>query len=233
MNISNALYRKCFPFIVLFVTLVQAQAQKYDITPLVGARYGGTLKLEQQGVSPNVDGHLADSVSYGVSGGIRIPAEDCDACDLIEFRWMRTDTHIGLTRDLLVPPPVVTPFTGTTPLTLTSFRPAVTLDYFLGDLTHEWGIPDAPKIKPFVMMSLGTARMSTPASSSTRFVFGLGTGIKVFPKRHWGFRFQAEYLPIVMHAEVQSVVCVSGCVVALSGGLMNQFQVSFGPAFRF
>jgi hypothetical protein len=75
--------------------------------------------------------------------------------------------------------------------------------------------------------------MSTPASSATRFAFGLGTGFKVFPKPHWGFRFQVEYLPIVMHAEAQSVVCFSGCVVALSGGLMNQFQVSFGPAFRF
>src|SRR5258706_2101960 len=74
MNISGALSRSCFPFIVLFVTLAPAQAQKYDITPLIGARYGGTLKLEQQSVSPNVDGHLADNVSYGgVRGGQNSP----------------------------------------------------------------------------------------------------------------------------------------------------------------
>jgi len=75
--------------------------------------------------------------------------------------------------------------------------------------------------------------MSTPTTSPTRFVFGIGTGIKVFPKPHWGFRFHVEYLPMIMHADVQSVACDSGCVVALSGGLMNQLEVSVGPTFRF
>jgi len=208
---------------VMSLTIVPANAQRFDITPLVGGAFGGTMKLDQQGVSPNVQARLEDSISFGISGGVRIAAEDCENCGLIEFRWMRQNTHLGVKQDLLVP----------TPLSAAAFRPAVTLDHYLGDFTYEWSIPDAPSIKPFAIMSLGAARMSTPASSATRFVFGIGTGIKVFPKPHWGFRLQVEYLPIVMHASVQQVVCAGGCVVALGGGLMNQFQVSFGPTFRF
>jgi len=209
--------------IVMSLTVVTANAQRFDITPLVGGAFGGTMKLDQQGASPNVEAHLEDSWSFGIAGGVRIPAEDCEACGLIEFRWMRQNTHIGLKQDLLVP----------TPVSAATFRPAVTLDHYLGDFTYEWTIPDAQSIKPFATLSLGAARLSTPASSATRFVFGIGTGIKVFPKPHWGFRLQVEYLPIVMHASVQQVVCAGGCVVALGGGLLNQFQASFGPTFRF
>jgi hypothetical protein len=76
-------------------------------------------------------------------------------------------------------------------------------------------------------------RMGAPASSATRFVFGLGAGIKVFPSPRWGFRIDVQYLPIVLHAELQTLVCTTGCIVALNGGITNQFLVSIGPVFRF
>jgi hypothetical protein len=40
-------------------------------------------------------------------------------------------------------------------------------------------------------------------------------------------------LPMVMHADLQQVVCTVGCVVVLGGGVMNQFEVTVGPTFRF
>ena len=165
MSILEALSRSYFLFVVLFASFVPAHAQKYDIAPPIGGRYGGALKLGQQGVSPNVDERLADSVGFGVAGGVRIPAEDCEACGLIEFRWMRADTHIGLKQDPLVPPPVTTPFTGTTRLTLASFRPAVTLDLFLADFTYEWRVREAQNIRPFAIVSLGppACRLPQPA----------------------------------------------------------------------
>jgi hypothetical protein len=75
--------------------------------------------------------------------------------------------------------------------------------------------------------------MSTPADTAVRFEFGIGGGVKVFLKRHWGFRFYAEYLPMLMEGEVQKVVCSGGCIVVLNGRLMNQFAVTVGPIFRF
>jgi hypothetical protein len=207
--------------VILFLTSAPAQAQRYDITPLVGGIFGGTVKLEQAGV-PNFHANVENSVSYGLAGGIRFDADDCPHCNLVEFRWLRQKTHIGLDQDPLAPVPQVAPF-----------RPGLTLDHFLGDFTREWNIDESTMVKPFLIASLGAARFSTPVASTARFVFGIGTGIKVFPGKHWGFRFQAEYLPIVMHADVQRVVCAGGCVVALGGGLLNQFALSVGPTFRF
>jgi hypothetical protein len=206
----------------LLVSLASAHGQGYDITPLFGGMFGGSFKLEQQGV-PNIHANLQDSFTFGVAGGIRIDAEDCEKCALIEFRWMRQDTHLALKQDPLV----------VTPYTVGTFRPSVTLDRYLGDFTYEFNQEDAPFIKPYIIASLGAVHISAPASGATRFVFGIGTGIKIFPKPHWGFRLQVEYLPIVRQGGDQRIVCTTGCIVSLSSGLANQFEATFGPVFRF
>jgi len=230
MKISKALCamrvikQSCRVLVTLLVSLATAHGQKYEITPLFGGMFGGTWELEQQGV-PNFDAHKADSFSFGVAGGFRFDdsLDDCKACNLIEFRWLRQSTHLELRQNPLLP----------TPLTFPAFHPDVTLNYFLSDFTHEWAVEEAKMTKFFLTASLGATLASSPASSATRFVFGIGTGVKIFPKRHWGIRLQVEYLPIVMHTELQRVVCTVGCVVVLNGGIMNQFQLSAGPAFRF
>ena len=209
---------------IVLVSLGSAQGQRFEVTPLVGGILGGTWRIEQQGV-PNFDAHLGGGLSFGIAGGVRFDGDDldyCKDCNLIEFRWVRQNTHLGINQDPLVPAPATSPF-----------HPAVTVDHFLGDFTHEWTVQESKKVNPFLTVSLGAARTATPEASAIRFVFGIGGGVKVFPSRHWGFRFQAEYLPIVMQAELQRVVCAGGCVVALDGGIMNQFQFSAGPAFRF
>ena len=213
--------------VMLLVSFVAAHGQRFEVSPFVGGILGGTWRLEQQGV-PNYDAHLGSGLSYGITGGIRFDGDDweedgyCKYCNSIAFRWVRQNSHLGVTQDPLVATPVNP-----------SFHPAVTVDHFLSDFTHEWAVQESKKINPFLTVSLGAARTATPEASTIRFVFGIGGGVKVFPSRHWGFKFEAEYLPIVMQAELQRVVCAGGCVVALDGGLMNQFQFSAGPAFRF
>jgi hypothetical protein len=217
--------QSCRVLVILLISLGSAYGQRYEITPLFGGMFGGTWKLEQQGVS-NFTANVAGSFSYGVAGGIRFDDEfeGCTDCNLIEFRWMRQSTHLGFNQNPLLPPPLTPPV----------FHPPVTLNYFLSDFTHEWSLEESKKIKPFLTASLGGALASTSADSAGRFVFGIGTGVKIFPKRHWGIRLQIEYLPIVMHSELQRLVCTGvGCVVVLNGGIMNQLQISAGPAFRF
>ena len=223
MGCIRRVVRRSYLFIALLVSVVSAPGQQYEITPLLGGSFGGTIKLEQAS-TPNVEAHVADSFSFGVTGGIRFDGEEGEGYDAIEFRWWRQDTHLFLNQDPLVPTPLIA---------ATSFVPGITLDHFLGDFTHEFTIKEAPKIQPFLTASLGAARMSAPASSATRFAFGIGTGVKVFPDKHWGFRLSVEYLPIVLHAELQRLVCVSGCIVVLNGGVMNQFVFSLGPSYRF
>ncbi len=223
MGCIRRVARRSYLFIALLASVVSAPAQKYEITPLLGGSFGGAIKLEQAS-TPNVEAHVADGFSFGVTGGIRFDGEDGEGYDAIEFRWWRQDTHLFLKQDPLVPTPLIA---------AASFAPGIALDHFLGDFTHEFTIKEAPKIYPFLTASLGAARMSAPASSATRFAFGIGTGVKVFPDKHWGFRLSVEYLPIVLHAELQRLVCVSGCIVVLNGGVMNQFVFSLGPSYRF
>jgi hypothetical protein len=201
-----------------------AHGQHFDITPLVGLRTGGSMDVQQEGQSPQARARLSDSVTFGVAGGIRFYSEDgCEDCSVVEFRWMRQNTNLGIKETTPVP----------TPLTTAFGRTAVTLDHYLGDFTYEWNLEDTKVVRPFVLGSLGAARLSTPVSGSTRFAFGLSAGVKIFPQRHWGVRLQVEYLPMLMHSEVQRVVCSASCVVALGGGLLNQFEFTLGPVFRY
>lgn len=225
LTASRPRWRRCYVLGILLASAAAAYGQKYEITPLIGGVFGGTWNLEQQGV-PNVEAHFGDRLSFGIAGGVRFDGDDadnCRRCNLIEFRWLHQETHLWPDQD-----PILSPLIATS-----AFHPRVTLDHFLADFSHEWSIEDSKMVAPFLTASLGAVRMATHEAATARFVFGIGTGVKMFPTRHWGVRFEVEYLPIVKSAELQRVVCVVGCVVALDGGLMNQFQISVGPAFRF
>jgi hypothetical protein len=203
--------------------IVPAHSQGIEITPLFGLRTGGSVDLQREGQPPQARANLGDSATFGVAAGFRFfDDEGCEDCSGIEFRWMRQNTNLAFKETAPVPTPLAT-----------FGRTDVTLDHYLADFTYEWKLEEATTVRPFVLGSLGAAHMSTPASGNTRFTFGLGAGVKVFPQRHWGLRFQVEYLPMVMHAEVQRLICAGGCVIALGGGLMNQFEFSIGPVFRF
>jgi hypothetical protein len=205
--------------VALFFSAASAYAQNFEVTPLFVGSFGGAIKL-QQAAQPHVLADLDDSVGFGVSGGFRYnDGDDCEKCSIVGFRWMRQSTHLNVAND----------FPNAVP-----FRPSVTLNHFLVDFTKEFPVGATHEVvRPFITLSLGAARMSTPVESVARFEFGIGGGINVFPKPRWGFRLQAEYLPMVMSADVQQVVCASGCIVALGGGIMNQFNLSVGPIFRF
>ena len=219
--IGKAIGKGCAILGVSLTCLVAAYGQRYEVTPLVGVTFGGTMHLEQTGTE-NFYGHIADSLSYGLAVGYRFEGDDANDHDVVEFRWRRQDSHMYLKQD----PLAVTPYSS-------SFRPSIAINHFMGDFTHEFTVPEARSFEPFISGSLGAALLSAPASSAVRFAFGIGAGVKIFPSQHYGFRIKVEYLPTVMHTELQKLVCVGGCVVVLNGGVMNQFEVSLGPAFRF
>jgi hypothetical protein len=221
--------KRLVAFVVFLAGGISAHGQSFDFSAFVGGRFGGVFNLEQTGV-PNYRANLGDSLTFGAGGGFRFDQEDCVGCGLIEFRWMREDTHLTVKQDPLAPPPP--PMVN--PLSATAFRAPVTLDHFLGDFTREWPMEGAKAVRPFLTGTLGAVHISAPAAGATRFVFGLSGGFKVFPTHHWGMKFQAEYLPIVLHGALQPIVCAAGsCAVALTGGIANQFTVSVGPVFRF
>jgi hypothetical protein len=220
---ATQLLRQCgLPLVALLITSVPAHGQRVEITGLVGGMFGGTVKLEEE-AEPRFHAHFTERLSFGVSGGVRFSDDDCENCNLIEFRWLRQYSHLSLDQNAFALPTQGTP----------AFYPPVTSDDFMGDFTHEWPLKEQRFITPFLTASLGAARFSTPETSATRFAFAVSTGVKVFPRRRWGMRFQVEYLGVVMDAQLQRLVCTVGCIVIVNGGVMNQFQISVGPAFRF
>jgi hypothetical protein len=222
---TTQIIRRCaLSSAALLVTIVPAFGQTYEITPLVGGLFGGTVKIEQEG-QPNFHAHFTDRLSYGVAAGVRFDADDCEKCNTIQFRWLRQQSHLTLDdQDAFVAPVTGTP----------SFYPLVTANDFLGDFSHEWPLKYHKYVAPFLTLTLGAAYLTTPQAGATRFEFGASTGVKVFPTQHFGMRFQVEYLGIVEDANAQRLTCFGGtCLVLVNGSVINQFMVSAGPAFRF
>jgi len=184
-----------------------------EITPHVGYRTSIHFITE-----PGVDG-VTNRVSLdsGPSRGVAVGVRYNDG-DVVEFRWARQDTHLNVVG------PVV-------PL----FRQRVTLDQFHMDCSHEYVVDEWPLwARPFIMASVGATRVSSTdgSPSFTRFSFGIGGGVKVFPFRRFGFKFQAEWVPLWVNPEVRAL-CGYGCVIFLSGRLAHQGEVTISPVFRF
>ncbi len=174
---------------------------------------------------PNFEAQVADAVSYGLVAGYRF-GQDGGGFGVIAFRWMRerftSDCESESADDQSSRVTVIPAVGHYGQLPCSIFR-----------TSSHWMRKSIPSSRTS-RVSLGAATMGAPASSATRFAFGFGSGLKVFPSKHYGFRLGVDYMPIVMNAQLQSLVCVGGaCSFALSGGIMNQFEVNLGPAFRF
>jgi hypothetical protein len=220
---ATQVLRQCgLVLVALLITSVPAHGQRFDITGLVGGMFGGTVKVDEE-AEPRFNAHFTERLSFGASGGVRFSDDDCESCDVIEFRWLRQYSHLSLDQNAFLPPSPGTP----------AFYPPVTSDDFMGDFTHEWPLKEQRFVRPFLTLSLGAARFSTSVTGATRFAFAASTGVKVFPTRRFGMRFQVEYLGVVMDAQLQRLVCATSCLVLVNGGVMNQIQISVGPAFRF
>lgn len=186
--------------------------QRFDLTAFMGYRTSISFPAEPQvaGVNPLV---VVDaSPSYGASLGIR-PREE----DLIEVRWARQDSYLH-TEGITPQPP----------------RQHLALDQFHGDFSHEPFIEDWPLwAKPYVVASVGATHLSSGANTSfTRFSFGIGGGIRLYASRHFGFKIQAEWLPVVVNPSV-AIVCGGGCIVHVTGVAVSQGEVFAGPILRF
>jgi hypothetical protein len=84
-----------------------------------------------------------------------------------------------------------------------------------------------------VLASVGATHVSGSTSIDfTRFSFGIGGGIRFYPSRHYGFKIQAEWVPVFADPTV-AFICGGGCVVHVGGTASSQGEVLAGPIFRF
>lgn len=186
---------------------------RFDLTPFGGYRTSMSFPVEPHVTGTNPRVVLEPSPGFGVSFGVRLH----DVDDLIEVRWARQDSYMH-SEDITPQLP----------------RQRVILDQFHGDFSHEGLVEDLPSwAKPFVMASVGGTHLSGGSSINfTRFSFGIGGGIRFYAGRHFGFKMQAEWVPIFADPHV-AFVCGAGCILHVGGTLSSQGEVLVGPIFRF
>jgi len=205
--------------LVVLPTAARAQyveIQDVEVTPFVGARFGGTFDVQtEQRVLTEVS--LKDASSYGLSAGVRF-----DDFSLVEFRWTRSTSSL----QVAVPAPAV--IVSSTDITLNEFH---------ADFTREFVIPEVKGLRSFLTGSVGVTHIGSSNDGFTRFSFGLGAGLKQFVGSRLAIRAEAHWLPILIDPEVSAFACgtgpAGGCLVFLNGRLTQQFEVSVGPVVRF
>jgi hypothetical protein len=185
---------------------------RFDFTPFLGYRTSMSFPVEPHvtGMNPRV---VVDaSPSYGASFGLRLREED-----LVEVRWARQDSYVH--SEDIAPQPS---------------RQHMILDQFHGDFSHEPFVEDWPSwAKPFVLASVGATHVSSSTNIHfTRFSFGIGGGIRLYASRHFGFKIQAEWLPVLADPQV-AFICGGGCIVHAGGSVASQGEVFVGPILRF
>jgi hypothetical protein len=185
---------------------------RFDFTAFMGYRTSMSFPVEPQvtGMNPRV---VVDaSPSYGVSFSVRLREED-----LVEVRWARQDSYVH--SEDITPQPA---------------RQRMILDQVHLDCSHEPFVEDWPSwAKPFVLASVGATNVSGSTNLNfTRFSFGIGGGIRLYASRHFGFKIQAEWLPVFADPQV-AFICGGGCIVHVGGTLVSQGEVLAGPILRF
>lgn len=196
----------------LAATTLAAQ-RRFDVTPLVGYRGSESIPTSPEEGQPAGKVRIAPGTTLGAAVGFRY-----EGLNVIEFRWTRQTTDLTYEGQEFPSARVKT-----------SGR----MDQYHGDFTREYELEEQPRIRPFIIGSVGATRISTVNSGLTRFSFGLGGGVKVFLAPRFGLRMQAQWLPIWMNPKVEGFVCGGGCIVALGGRLVHQAEVSIGPVFSF
>jgi hypothetical protein len=194
----------------------QQQAQpkplRFDFAAFFGYRTSMSFPVEPHVTGTNPRVVVDASPSYGASFGVRLREED-----LVEVRWARQDSHVHSEE--------ITPQLP---------RQHMILDQFHGDFSHEFFLENWPSwARPFVLGSVGATHVSSGANINfTRFSFGLGGGIRVYANRHFGFKVQAEWLPVVANPQV-AFICGGGCIIHVADSLASQGEVLAGPILRF
>ena len=98
---------------------------------------------------------------------------------------------------------------------------------------------DGERARPYIVATLGASRFEPSGSdfsSETFFAFGIGGGYKLAPTSRIGVRLEGRVFGSVIDSN-ESIFCGasaagSGCLIAVSGSLLWQWEFSAGLTFR-
>jgi hypothetical protein len=178
--------------LLLIASLAGAQVRNgtWEISPFFGYMWGDDFPAGSNALFANkVD--VANHDVFGVSVGYNF-----NSVFELETRWARSMTHFETPNNSQV--------FGTNPVNLGD----LTIDYIMGYSTFNFG--RSHRVVPFVTVGLGAAILNpgarlditdfpcpgtncTNPATSTRFTGSLGTGVKIFVDRHFGFKVDGRF----------------------------------------
>jgi hypothetical protein len=121
-----------------------------------------------------------------------------------------------------------------------------TLYNYHGNFVYNFG-EEAYMARPFVFIGLGATQYGEavfPAQAGlagrtvpgiTKFSWGIGGGVKVFPSPHVGVKAMARWVPTYIRSDGYGWWCdpYYGCGAAVNVKYSNQFEISGGVVARF
>jgi opacity protein-like surface antigen len=189
-----------------------------EITPFAGYRLGGSFDAEDNATGVDVDVDIDDHASYGLI--VNWPAAFNTEYEVFLSRQSTSlDTNAGL---FLPGEPVLDD------LDISYLQVGGTY-LFEGD--RAW---------PFIVATVGASRFEPDSSefdSETFFSFGIGGGYKIAPSSRIGLRLEGRLLGSYLGGD-SAVFCrsdevSSGCLIAVSGDMVWQWEMSAGLRVRF
>ena len=183
-----------------------ASAQKAEITPFLGYRYGGSFTNKERSTGFDVQ----NSPTFGVIFDYKV-----HDFILAEFHWSHQGSTLELTQEDQ------------------QLETDIGIDNFHGGVLFQGGTRD---LHPFFSASVGATRFGIQgADSSTKFSLGLGGGIKGLVTERIGYRFEFRGFTTFTAIEDEYEICdVWGCATVKSTSTVFwQAQVLGGVTIAF
>ena len=181
-------------------------AQKFEISPFAGLRFGGAV-TDETGISYDLDA----TASYGV--GLEFALNDKARVQLL---WSHQSTGVNrFSYD-------------------DDDRVDLDIDYFHAGTSYVFD--PLSRTRPFLGMSIGATRVVSPADDtwSTYFSFAIGGGVKFLLNDHVGIRLDGRFFGTYGGSGAFAVGCGSGgCLVGFSGDFLWQGEATVGLVIGF
>lgn len=188
-----------------------------EVTPFIGYQMGGEFDADDDVAGTSADVEIDDAASYGLI--VNFPAEANTEWEV----WLSRQSTELKTAGLFVPgEPVLED---------------LDISYIQAGGTY---LLDGQWARPYIAATIGASRFDPEASgfdSETFFAFGVGGGYRVAPTSRIGLRLDARVFGSLVSSD-EAVFCRStetgsGCLIAVSGNVVWQWQVSAGLIARF
>lgn len=181
--------------LILLFPCEPALAKGFEVTPFVGARFGGGIP-----VSPfEADNGFVVAgldLKSGAAFGVTFDASLTENVQL-EFLWSRQDTTVRDTNAV-----------NTDKIDLID----ASVDQYHFNVLYQAGEED-DGIRPFVLAGLGASRFGPSGGfdAQTHLSIGFGGGVKLFFSDHLGLRVQGRWAPTHLGKDDVILCSINGC----------------------